>query len=148
MLTRVSFAVISLSILVSLSVKPAYAQAVHEGKVTGTVTTKDGATLPGATVVISSPALLAGTRTTTTSEKGNYVFLTLPPGRYRVTVSRDAFKTVVQENVDVSAAAVVTIDLELPVGTVAEQVTVSAEGPIVDTKTSTIASRVHHHRLE
>ncbi len=75
--------------------------------------------LPGATVEISSPALLAGKRSTTTSARGTYVFLNLPVGRYQVTASRDAFKTVVQENVDVSAASVVTVDVTLPVGTVA-----------------------------
>src|SRR5262245_40836061 len=147
-LKRVSFAAISLSLLLGLSARSVEAQAVHEGKLTGTVTSKDGAALPGATVVIASPALLAGNRTTTTSEKGMYVFLNLPPGRYRVTASRDAFKTVVQDNVEVSAAAVATIDLELPVGPVAEQVTVSAEAPIVDTKTSTIDSRIDRELLE
>ena len=39
-----------------------HAQAIHEGKVTGVVTSEDGVALPGATVEISSPALLAGTR--------------------------------------------------------------------------------------
>src|SRR5262249_35142372 len=139
---------ISLSLLLGLSARSVEAQAVHEGKLTGTVTSKDGAALPGATVVMASPALLAGNRTTTTSEEGMDMFLNLPPGRYRVTASRDAVKTVVQDNVDVLPAAVVTIDLELPVGTVAEQVTVSAEGPIIDTKTSTIDSRIDRDLLD
>src|SRR5262249_24196380 len=139
---------ISLSLLLGLSARSVEAQAVHEGKLTGTVTSKDGAALPGATVVMASPALLAGNRTTTTSEEGMDMFLNLPPGRYRVTASRDAVKTVVQDNVDVLPAAVVTIDLELPVGTVAEQVTVSAEGPIIDTKTSTIDSRIDRELLD
>ena len=145
---RVSLAGMFLVFLVGLGARPVYAQAIHEGKVTGTVKSEDGAALPGATVVISSPALLAGTRTTTTSERGSYVFLNLPVGRYRLTVSRDAFKTVAQEGIDVSPAAVVTIDMVLPVGTVQEQVTVSAEGPIVDTKTSTIDSRIDRNLLD
>ena len=144
---RVSFAAISLSFLVGLAAPSVEAQAVHEGKVTGTVTSKDGVALPGATVVISSPALLAGDRTATTSDKGTYVFLNLPVGRYRVAASKDSFKTVVQDRVDVLPAAVSTIDLALPVGPVAEQVTVSAEGPIVDSKTSTIDSRIDSELL-
>jgi hypothetical protein len=124
------------------------AQAILEGKVTGTVTSEDGVPLPGATVEISSPALLAVKRTTTTSARGTYVFLNLPVGKYAVTASRDAFKTVTQENVEVSAASVLTVDLMLPVGTVEERVTVSAEGPIVDTKTSTVDSKIDQEMLQ
>jgi hypothetical protein len=148
MLRRVSLAAVSFSFLLpGLTVRSVYAQAIHEGKLTGTVTSADGVPLPGATVVIASPALL-GTRSATTSERGSYVFLNLPVGRYSLTASRDAFKTVVQERIDVSPAAVVTIDLVLPVGTVEEKVTVSAEGPIVDTKTSTIDSRIDRDLLD
>ncbi len=135
-------------LLVGVSVGPVRAQAILEGKVTGTVTSEDGVPLPGAAVEIASPALLAGTMTTTTSARGTYVFLNLPPGKYRVTVSRDAFKTVVQENVDVSAASVLTVDMTLPVGTVQEKVMVTAEGPIVDTKTSTIDAKIDQDLIQ
>ncbi|HEY7925460.1 MAG TPA: TonB-dependent receptor [Vicinamibacteria bacterium] len=135
-------------LFVGVSVGPVRAQAILEGKVTGTVTSEDGAPLPGATLEISSPALLAGTRSATTSARGTYVFLNLPPGKYRLTASHDAFKTVIQENVDVSAASVMTVDLMLPVGTVQEQMTVTAEGPIVDTKTSTIDSKIDQEMLQ
>jgi hypothetical protein len=135
-------------LLVGVSVESARAQSILEGKVTGTVMSEDGVPLPGATVEISSPALLAVKRSTTTSAKGTYVFLNLPVGKYQVTASRDAFKTVIQENIDVSAASVLTVDLTLPVGTVEERVTVTAEGPIVDTKTSTIDSKFDRDLLE
>jgi hypothetical protein len=134
-------------LLVGVSVRSVRAQAVHEGKVTGTVMSEDGVPLPGAKVEISSPALL-GTRSTMTSARGTYVFLNLPIGTYSVTASRDAFKTVVQENIEVSPASVVTLDLTLPVGTMQEKVTVTAEGPIVDTKTSTIDSKLDQEMID
>ena len=147
-LGRASSTALCLSLLlVGVSVSPVRAQAILEGKLTGTVTSEDGVPLPGATVEISSPALL-GTRTTTTSTRGTYVLLNLPPGKYRLTASRDAFKTVVQENVDVSAASVLTVNMTLPVGTVQEQVMVTAESPIVDTKTSTIDSKIDQEMLQ
>jgi outer membrane receptor protein involved in Fe transport len=129
------------------SATSARAQAILDGKATGTVTSEDGAPLPGATVELTSPSL-QGKRTATTSAKGTYVLLNLPVGKYRITVSRDAFKTVVQENIEVSAAAVVTVDVVMPVGTVEETITVTGEGPIVDTKTSTIDSRIDSTMLE
>ncbi len=58
---------------------PALAQSIHDGKLTGTITSEDRAVMPGATVEISSPSQMGGTRTATTSTNGTYVFLNLPP---------------------------------------------------------------------
>ena len=149
-LRRACLTALGFSLLyVGTSVTSLRAQAIHEGKVTGAVTSEDGLLLPGAKVEISGPALLGGSRSTTTSESGFYVLLSLPVGRYRVAVSREAFKTVVREDVDVSAAAVVTVDVTLPVGTVEETVTVTAEvGSSVDAKTSTIDSKIGRDLLD
>ena len=54
-------------LLVGVSVRSVRAQAILEGKVTGTVTSEDGVPLPGAAVEISSPSLLAVKRSATTS---------------------------------------------------------------------------------
>jgi hypothetical protein len=134
-------------LLVGVSVSSVHAQAVTEGKITGTVTSEDGAPLPGANVELTSPALL-GKRTATTTAGGTYVFLNVPPGKYQLTASRDAFKTIIRENIAVTAAAVATVDVALPVGAVEERVTVTAESPVVDTKTSTIDSKFDRDLLE
>ena len=148
-LGRVSVTAICFSVLlVGVGVRSLRAQAILEGKATGTVMSDDGAPLPGATVEISSPSLLGGKRSTTTSARGTYVFLNLPGGTYSITASRDAFRTVVQENVVVSAAAVVTVDFTLPVGAIEEFVTVASEGPIVDTKTSTVDAKIDRDLLD
>jgi hypothetical protein len=73
-----------------------HAQAIHEGKLTGTVASEDQAVIPGATVEISSPALLSGREISHHDGNGTYLFLNLPPGRYKVTTSISGFKTVVQ----------------------------------------------------
>ena len=104
--------------------------------------------IPGATVEISSPALMPGTRSAVTSENGTYLFLNLPIGRYTVKASLSGFKTMVRENIDVSADSTVTLDLILPVGEIKETVTVSAAGPIVDTKASTVDTRFRTEMLE
>src|SRR5262245_45031579 len=119
-----------------------HAQSISDGKLTGTVVSEDGMALPGATLEISSPALLRGTQSATTSARGSYVFLNLPAGRYTIAASRDGFKKITKENIEVLAGAVVTLDLTLPVRTVQETLVVTAEGSVVDTKTSTIDSRI------
>ncbi len=123
------------------------AQSIHEGKLTGTVASADKALLPGATVEISSPALLAGKRSARVSARGTYIFLNLPVGRYAVVASMQGFKTIARENIEVSADAVVTVDFLLPVGAITETLTVTADGPVVDTKTSTTDSKIDSELL-
>ena len=64
-----------------------------------------------------------------------------------MTASISGFKTVVQENIEVSSDATTTLNVSLPVGGVEETVNVTAEGPIVDTKTSTIDTRFDSEML-
>ena len=60
------------------------AQGVQTGEVSGTVSSSDGLTLPGATITAAGPAL-QGVRTVVADAKGNYVIRALPPGTYKVT---------------------------------------------------------------
>jgi len=143
--TLVSFSC-ALLLWLAACATPAFAQAIHDGKLIGTVASGDGAVLPGATVEIASPSLMRA-RAATTSATGTYVFLNLPIGRYTVTVSLAGFKTAVRENIEVSADATVTLDFVLAVGAVSETVKVIAEGPIVDTQSSTIDSRIDQELL-
>jgi len=67
-------------VLVGVSVRTGHAQSIQQGKITGTVVSEDKLSLPGATVEISSPALITGSRSVTTSTKGSYVFPTFRRG--------------------------------------------------------------------
>jgi carboxypeptidase family protein len=147
-LGKASWTAISCSLLlVGLSVRTGHAQSIQQGKITGTVVSEDRLALPGATVEISSPALMTGTRSTTSSSKGSYVFLNVPPGKYKLSASSSGFKTVSRDDIDVAAGAVVTLDLTLPVGTMQETIVVSG-GSIVDTKTSSIETRFDADMVE
>jgi hypothetical protein len=114
-----------------------HAQSIQYGKITGTVVDEQGAPIAGVAVDITSDALISGKRLTTTSEGGTYVFLSLPIGTYKVSATLMGFKTSVHNNIQISAGQVATIDFNLQMGAVEESITVSAEGPIVDKKTST-----------
>jgi hypothetical protein len=133
------FAVVNVSVM--------RAQSVLEGKITGTVTDDKGESLPGATVEATSPALM-GKRSAVTSAKGDYVFLSLPIGTYKITASMPNFKTVVQEDIDVAAGSSVTVNLALPLGAIEETVTVVGAAPVVDVKTSTIDSKIDQAMLD
>ena len=72
----------------------AAASAQETGSITGVVADNTGAVLPGATVVVSGPALIEGSRTVFTDRVGQYRVIALRPGRYDVRVSLDGFSTV------------------------------------------------------
>src|SRR5262245_12702229 len=101
------------------------------GNIYGTVTDESGAVLPGATVALTGATI--GARSTQAGSQGDFRFIRLDPGTYKLSVTLNGFTTVNRE-VLVSAGASVDIAFALKVATVEETVTVTAETPIVDSK--------------
>jgi len=116
---------------------PAGAQELR-GRITGVVTDNTGASVPGAAVTVASPALIQS-QTTTTSADGSYRFPALPSGVYTVSYELTGFQTVRREGIRVSLNTTVTLDLQLQLASVSEEITVS-ESPVVDTKTTSIGT--------
>src|SRR5512138_775286 len=76
------------------------------GALVGTVKDEQGGVLPGAVVHVSSPALIGGTLTTTTNERGQMRFPVLAPGAYTLTVELPPkFASYREENIIIGAAA-------------------------------------------
>ena len=61
------------------------------GVVAGTVTDATGGVLPGVTVVLTDTNT-SGSRETVSSDSGHYAFISVLPGRYRVTASLQGFQ--------------------------------------------------------
>lgn len=118
------------------------AQSIEYGKITGRILDKAGEPIPGAQVEITSSSLISGKRMANSSENGTYVFLSLPGGTYTINASLQGFKTVVRSNIKISAGAVATVDLAMEFGDVTENITVSAAGPVVDTKSSAVDTKL------
>src|SRR5262245_410419 len=77
------------------------AQSISYGKLTGMISDPEGQALPGVMVEVSSPALISGTRTTTSSVTGSYVFLNLPVGTYTLSASMQGFSTVLRSDIKI-----------------------------------------------
>jgi outer membrane receptor protein involved in Fe transport len=123
-------------------------QSIRTGKISGTIIDDRGDTLPGVSLEITSPALISGKRAAVTTAKGTYVFLDLPVGTYKITASLTGFKTIIQEDIKISAGSSIVIDLALPMGSIAENVTVTAASPVIDVKTSTIDAKLESQMLD
>jgi hypothetical protein len=117
----------------------AFTQSKETGAIVGKITDEEGTALPGVTITISSPSLM-GTRTALTNAQGEYRFPALPPGEYVVKAELQGFQTVIQENIRLTTTLRLTIDLALKQSAVEEQVTVIAQSPTVDIKSTETAS--------
>lgn len=106
----------------------------------GLVTDSGGAALAGATVQLKSNATGAE-RTVTTNSSGGYQFSQLLPGRYEVTVSAPGFAAVKKTAIELLVSQPATIDVQLKVGSVTSEVTVSAAiQPVLNTTDATLGN--------
>jgi outer membrane receptor protein involved in Fe transport len=105
------------------------------GRIEGTVTDKDGAPLPGATVTASSPAL-QGDRVVTSGSAGEFRILALPPGTYSLRAELDGFNVVEAGNLSVGLDRTVTLELQMSPA-FGEAVTVTTDAPTIDLRSTT-----------
>ncbi|HEY6546587.1 MAG TPA: TonB-dependent receptor, partial [Vicinamibacteria bacterium] len=117
--------------LALLSLAPLAHAQTNAGNIYGSVSDVSGAVLPGANVTLTSN--LTGARTTTTGTQGDFRFLNLDPGTYKLSVGLSGFATVNRE-VIVNTGQNANLSFGLKLATVEETVTITAETPVVDTK--------------
>jgi len=125
-----------MALILALSV-PGFAQT-QTGALTGRATDTSGALIPGVEVSITSPAMIGGARSAPTDETGSYRFTLLSPGVYRVSFALPGFKTLNIDGVNVLAGGTMTINGNMQVSTVAEEVTVTSEAPQIDLEQATV----------
>ena len=108
-----------------------FAQDTTSGTIQGTVTDEQGAAVPGASVEAKNVDTNFSKSFTTNSD-GRFTLLSMPPGRYTVSVSKQGFSKLNQENVDLTVGRVISLNPTLKVSGVSEVVTVSGT-PVIDT---------------
>jgi len=95
------------------------------GSLNGTVVDPSGASVVGAKVIATNPAINV-TATATTSGTGYFQIFNLPIGTYEIKVSRDGFETTQLEKIPIQEARATTVNATLKVGQATESVTVTA----------------------
>src|SRR5208337_4454141 len=66
----------------------------------------------------------------------------LPPGPYRIQVSRIGFKTLIKPDIVLNVQDAIAINFTLPVGAVSETITVQGGAPLVNTETASVSTVV------
>jgi hypothetical protein len=119
-----------LALIVGLCAVPAPAQDTR-GTISGTVTDSSGGVVVGAALKLVN--VETGVSFTAESNAaGQYRFLFLNPGIYRLTASMTGFKTFERDKIELHVAQAAGIDVALAVGAMAESVTVSSEVPLLE----------------
>ena len=110
-----------------------FAQSTNSADLRGTVTDSTGAVIPGAKVVIVNTET-GVTTDLTTNDAGIYDSVSIRPGKYRVTFSKEGFGKLVRESVTLDVG-VLSIDAQLAVGSSQQEIQVTAEAPLLKTET-------------
>ena len=134
---------IGLALLCAVAMWP---QAQNTSQIQGTVQDASGAAVPGAEVKATQTDTGA-IRTATTGIDGGYVLADLPIGPYRLEVSKEGFSTYVQTGIVLQVATNPTVDVQMKVGAVSEQVQVEANAAQVETEATGVGQVMENTRI-
>jgi hypothetical protein len=115
--------------------------------ISGLVTDEGGGMVPNCEVVLQS--VERGTLTTAkTNDAGIYVFASVQPGQYNLTIKRNGFKQVDFIGLIVNVQDHIEQNFRLQVGSVSESVTVTAGGLKINTTDASVSTVVERSFIE
>jgi len=113
-----------------LLVVPVFAQETR-ATLSGTITDPSGSAVAGANLALIN--VETGVESKTASNQvGQYRFLFVNPGNYKLTAEMAGFRTFIREGIRLETSQAATLDVALQLGTQAETVTVGAEAPLIE----------------
>jgi hypothetical protein len=124
-----------------ISSGPAAAQGLT-GALVGTVKDEQGAALAGALVRVSSSALIGGSLTVTTNDKGQLRFPVLTPGTYAVDIELTGFAPYHEDGLSIGAGSTLARTAVLKVAGIAESVVVEGGGSRIEARSSGFETRI------
>ncbi len=134
-------------LLLAASALPCMAQTIT-GSIVGSVVDPSGLSVVDADVSVVHVATGVA-RQMKSDERGDFTFGSLQPGQYMLTVTAAGFKSLVKQQIMLSAAETLPVGrIALEVGAIADKVTVTAEGVAVQVASSERASVIANTQLE
>ena len=133
--------VVCLALAASLSLPILLSAQGTSGRVVGRVSDASGALLPGTKVTLVNEATNVS-RDTKTNENGDYDFVEVPVGTYRLEFDLTGFKRNVRRGVSLDINQVITLNMTMQVGATQEVVDVTSEAPLVETTSTQLGAVV------
>lgn len=115
--------------------------------VVGEVTDPTGAVIIGAEVTAKNVAT-SWQRSATTGDDGRYVLENIPPGTYDISASKSGMRTAVVKGQQLFVGTAATINFQLQVGPVAEEVVVTATTALIESTKSDIGQVIQRVEVD
>jgi hypothetical protein len=142
-LLRVS---VGIMILVLAAHGHAAAQAVAGSQLSGVVRDTQGAAIPG--VEVTATKTDTGTvRTVFTGGDGAFTLPNLPVGPYQLKVVLQGFNTYIRDGIVLQVGSNPEVNVTLAVGQISEQVTVTANTTLVETRNTGVGQLIDNQRV-
>jgi hypothetical protein len=129
-----------------LTTGTASAQAIAGSQLSGTVRDTSNASIPGAEVTVTKTDT-GMTRTVFTSQDGAYAFPNLPVGPYQLKVILQGFNTYIRDGIVLQVGSNPELNVTLAVGSISEQITVTANTSLVETKNTGVGQVIDNQRV-
>ncbi|MPZ20385.1 MAG: TonB-dependent receptor plug domain-containing protein [Luteitalea sp.] len=135
---------LALSVLVTCA-SVSFAQGTN-GSVAGALVDPAGAAVPGASLLLLNEQT-GIERTTTSDAAGRYLFPSVPPGVYTLSVETAGFKTYAVGGLEVEVAQQVTHDVRMELGEVETTVEVSAAVPLLNQRSADVSQVIGQRQI-
>jgi hypothetical protein len=130
---------ISFFLVLSLTFAATCSAQSPTGTISGIVVDPSSGIVAGAEILIVSDTTSVQYPAKTDNE-GVYVVANLPPGPYRIQVSKIGFKTIIKPDIVIHVQDALAINFRLPLGAVSEIVTVQGGSPLVNTQSGSVST--------
>ncbi len=124
------------------------AAQVLTGTLFGSVRDQTGMVLPGASVSVSSPALIGGPITGVTDERGEYRFPALSPGDYTLEITLANFATYREDAIPIRIGGSIERIVDLQLAGVSDVVVVEGHASAIEARRSGLANRDGEEQLK
>jgi hypothetical protein len=133
-------------LLAGSTADPLWGQAVASAEISGAITDPSGLSISNA-VVRATQTETHAVRSAVSDANGSYIMPNVPVGPYTLEVVAAGFSTYVQRGIVLSVGQSVTIPVTLSVGSVQQQVQVTANATMVETHDTSVSTVIDDKRV-
>jgi hypothetical protein len=116
------------------------------GAIAGSVTDPTDSVIPNASITVTN-VQTGIAQNTQSNGSGNYIFPSLPPGDYTLSVQASGFGTKTQSGLHLDVLQTLTSNVQLKLGTQSESVTVSTAAALVELRESQLSTTVAQEQI-
>lgn len=137
---------LTLAVIALCTIGPALGQ-IATGDLSGKITDATNAVVPGATITARNKST-DFSRSTVSSDLGEYSLTLLPPGAYSVKVEMSGFATVLFPTVTISVGAKAHLDFQLKPASISETITVEEAADMIESGKSDLGGVVSQQEVQ